>query len=331
MMGRKALAAAGTAALVAGCGSAHTVAVTTSTVTVTRPSNPQPHPHRAAGTSPTTTTTPTPPRRAASIQHVVLIMMENTGYNQIVGNTSQAPYINKTLLSSSGVNAGLATNYYAGSSCQHPSYPNYLEITSGSDHGNCSDGNFRQNQFSVNNIFHQLPGGQSETYAEDMSGNCSTSGSGNYFAYHNVELAYSDVSGDCRNYDVPFSSGSSYPTQNFPAKFTFVVPNASADGGDHGSISTGDTFLSRYIPAAMASPQYRAGNTTILITYDEDEGSEGGHVVMIEVRPSANGFRDGTAYTHASTLAAIENLFGVPRLGDAKTATPLGSDFGLNP
>ena len=56
-------------------------------------------------------------------QHVIWIWMENHSYGDIIGNTSQAPYIN-----SLAADCGLATNYH---NITHPSLPNYLAATSG--------------------------------------------------------------------------------------------------------------------------------------------------------------------------------------------------------
>ena len=56
-------------------------------------------------------------------RHVIWIWMENHSFSDIIGNTSQAPYINSLAAS-----CGLATNYH---NTTHPSLPNYLAATSG--------------------------------------------------------------------------------------------------------------------------------------------------------------------------------------------------------
>jgi len=66
------------------------------------------------------------------LEHVFLIMMENHGYSQIIGNPN-APFIN-TLAES----ANLARKYYA---VAHPSLTNYLEVVGGSNFGVLSDNN----------------------------------------------------------------------------------------------------------------------------------------------------------------------------------------------
>jgi hypothetical protein len=93
-------------AMVAGCGSASSSA------------------HSSAYTTP-----------AHGPAHIVVIMMENHATNEILGNTTDAPYINQ-LASQYGV----ATQYYG---VTHPSLPNYLALISGDTQGifdDCSPG-----------------------------------------------------------------------------------------------------------------------------------------------------------------------------------------------
>ena len=70
------------------------------------------------------------PRHVAHLDHVFLIVMENHGYSQIIGNPS-APFTNQYAKS-----ANSATNYFA---IGHPSSTNYLEIVGGSNFGVRSD------------------------------------------------------------------------------------------------------------------------------------------------------------------------------------------------
>src|SRR5262249_3534865 len=70
------------------------------------------------------------PKHVAHLDHVFLILMENHGYSQIVGNPS-APFTNQYAKS-----ANSATNYFA---IGHPSSTNYLEIVGGSNFGVRSD------------------------------------------------------------------------------------------------------------------------------------------------------------------------------------------------
>ena len=70
------------------------------------------------------------PKGVPHLDHVFVIMMENHGYSQIVGNPA-APFANQYSKS-----ANSATNYFA---VGHPSSTNYLEIVGGSNFGVRSD------------------------------------------------------------------------------------------------------------------------------------------------------------------------------------------------
>ena len=60
-------------------------------------------------------------------KHLFLIMMENHGTDQILGNTVDAPFINEL-----AGHSGVAWRYYG---VTHPSLPNYLALFSGSFQG----------------------------------------------------------------------------------------------------------------------------------------------------------------------------------------------------
>jgi hypothetical protein len=72
------------------------------------------------------------PKGVPKLDHVYVIMMENHGYGQIIGNPD-TPFANE--LARSG---NTATNYFA---VAHPSSTNYLEIAGGSNFGVHSDNN----------------------------------------------------------------------------------------------------------------------------------------------------------------------------------------------
>jgi len=72
------------------------------------------------------------PKGVQHYDHIFVIMMENHGYQQIIGNPNE-PYLN-SVVQSGKVN--LATNYFA---VGHPSLTNYLEIVGGSNFGLRSD------------------------------------------------------------------------------------------------------------------------------------------------------------------------------------------------
>jgi hypothetical protein len=263
---------------------------------------------------------PTPPgpvpivSNTGRIQHVVWILMENQNFGSIVGSGS-APYIN-----SLASTYGLATSY---SAISHPSLPNYIALTSGSDQGIADDSDPSSHPLKVPSIFSQLPGGASRSLEQDTPSNCAGGNSGKYAVRHNPETYYTNLGTDCSNYDVPLAA-----VPDLSARFTFVTPNLINDMHD-GTIADGDNFLKSFVPSVMATPQYQAGSTVIFITWDENSGSSGNQVPCIVISPFTHGVKDATPYTHYSLLRTTEELLGLPLLGNAASANSMLGKFGF--
>jgi len=68
-----------------------------------------------------------PTNHGGAPRHIFVIMMENHGTSEILGNTADAPFINKL-----AAHANVETNYFG---VTHPSLPNYLSAISGSFQG----------------------------------------------------------------------------------------------------------------------------------------------------------------------------------------------------
>ncbi len=143
-----------------------------------------------------------------------------------------------------------------------------------------------------------------------------------------------------------------------PPAFSFVVPDLCNDGHDApcasgapGGLTQADAFLSQWVPKIMAAPAYRDGGL-IVVTFDEGSdaaaccgetaGFSAGHPnVPLPGRTGPGGGRTGAVllsplirpgtvstvpYNHYSLLRTIEDIFGLPYLGDA--ATPQLRSFG---
>jgi hypothetical protein len=277
---------------------------------------------RAAASGPCGTKT-----GAASIQHVVWIFMENHNYSDIAGNTSEAPYENQL-----AGQCGLATSYQG---ITHPSLPNYIAATSGSDQGISDDNPPADHPLSVPSIYTQLKaaGLQWRDYEESAPGNCPSDSSGDYAVKHDPAPYYTNIAADCANWDVPLGSPSSGNLVNdinagsLPA-FSFITPNLCNDMHDC-SIATGDAWLQQMVPKILAGPNYQAGNTAVVITFDEDEGQ--GIVFTTVVSPyTPAGSTSGTAFSHYSLLKTTEQLLGLGQLGNAASANSMLSAFFSN-
>jgi phosphatidylinositol-3-phosphatase len=263
-----------------------------------------------------------PPRRWS---HVVWIVFENKSYDQIVGNGSDASYIN--FLAS---RCGLATRFHAEA---HPSLPNYIAMTSGSTHGISDDSDPSSHQLSGPSIFSAL-GRNWRVLAEDMPSNCHTSNSGNYAVRHNPATYYTNVRSACRRQSVPLRS-----RPDISAKFTFIVPNLCSDmhscpetGSDAGKQTrAGDAFLRRLMPKIFATRQYRAGRTAVFVTWDEDDYGGSNQIATIVVAPSVRRHtRSSRRFDHYSLLRTTQDMLGLRgRLGAAARAGSMRSAFNL--
>ncbi len=260
--------------------------------------------NRSARSAAVSVTTPVSTGGGGGPSHpIVVIMMENKHYADIVGNAN-APYIQSLI-----ARGTLYTNYQAGPG----SLPDYLANTSGVWTTSAAKGS--------DNLFHQLQGAGVSwgEYEESMPGACYTGGdTGEYKKGHNPAVYYSDItssSGACANV-LPYTA---FDPAHLRA-FSYVAPNLLDDMHDgpnlQAQIAGGDAWLSANVPAML-----NAG-AEVILTWDEaSKGDE--RVATIAVGGgAAAGARNGTAYTHPGLLAGLEDAWGLPRLHDATTASP---------
>jgi hypothetical protein len=241
------------------------------------------------------------PCRGTSVpqwDHVVVIVMENHGYNQVVGHS---PYVDSLIKQ-----CALATNYHG---VAYPSLPNYLAMTGGSTFGVHDDKPPSVHPISGQSVFGQV---DSRSLEEGMAGNCSSVNRNLYAVKHNPQAYYTAIRSQCQQRGVPLT----YPL-NLSARFTFITPNMCHDTHNKGcGVAAGDTFLSGLIGKIIADPIYQAGRTALFLTWDTDNRAEGNHVVTVVVAPSVvPGTRASSAYDHYALLRTVEELLGAPVLG----------------
>lgn len=281
---------------------------------------------------------PTPPPTASGIpayDHVITILMENHSYSDIIGDTTDAPYINGTLIT----HGALATNDTANVAS---SLPNYMAITGGSTRGwtnNCEPDPTPPNGVG------SCPGGLSNgpsiaseataagltwrAYEENMSANCQNAVDGGtaglYTIHHNPFPFYTGLAATCQTNDVNYSqlAGDLTSPATLPS-YVFITPNL-LDDMHNGTIAQGDTWLSQQIPAIQASPACQQSRCLIAVTFDE--GSSDEHVMTALLGPDvAAGARDATVYSHYNLLKTEELALGLPTMtsNDANAAPMLG-------
>ncbi len=240
--------------------------------------------------------------------HTVVVVMENHAYAQIIGSPD-APFINT--LARRGA---LFTRSYA---ITHPSEPNYLALFSGSTQGIADDG--CPYRFTTPNLAADLikAGKSFAGYAEDLPGPGSPACSAGDYARKHVPWAnFSNVPGSV---SLPFTS---FPAPGFARLPTvsFVIPNLCHDMHDC-SVAAGDAWLRAHI-AGYAS-WAMSHHSLLVLTWDEDDDSQGNHITTIFVGQMVRPGRYAEQVTHYSVLAAIEAAYGLPRDGQAATAAPI--------
>jgi len=263
--------------------------------------------------------------------HIIVIVEENLSYTEILGpsGASHCPYINA--LAANPSYSAVFTNSYA---ITHPSQPNYLDLYAGSDQGtNGTDAIPTTTPWTTDNLGAQLlaAGKTFVTYSENMpsEGYLGTS-SGLYYRKHNP-VAYWEATGTPGTNQYGPSLNKIYPA-DFPAPasystlptVSFLIPNSvndMHDGTYPSSATTGDTWLSSNLPNLVSWAL--ANNTLIIITFDEDDGSEGNQIATIFYGPMVKGGSYSEHITHYNVLRTIENLYGLPYAGNAATATTI--------
>src|ERR1700720_4056645 len=215
-----------------------------------------------------------------NFQHVFIIMMENTGFDALIGNPN-APFTN-----AAAANYGLASNYFG---VTHPSQPNYIAATSGSTNGVADD---NDTTINVANIVDQLEANRKawKAYMQSYS-LCTTPldhacGNQLYERKHNPFISYQDVQNNPARVAniVDFSQFATDLANNTVADYVWISPDQCHDMHGRAAtpqdscdfsqvpalIASGDTFLLNTVNAIMTSKAW-TGNSVVFITWDESD------------------------------------------------------------
>ena len=245
-------------------------------------------------------------------QHIVEIMMENTSYNEIIGNPN-APNLNAL-----ASKYGLATDYFG---VTHPSEPNYVANIGGDFFGIQDDAQFYctpamsgsdphcggvtvNHTIDAANVASQLadagltwkgyfqslpptpPAGQLIASGPNANGPYTYKYPSNsnalYASKHNPFVNFTTTQGDVANM-VPDSQLSSDLANDSLPSLGYVVPDQCHDMHGTGSctgtnalVSTGDTYVANLVDEITASKSWQQGRDAIVVTWDEDDFSDQG-------------------------------------------------------
>lgn len=273
-------------------------------------------------------------------------MFENKPLNRIVGNTTDAPYLNSLIQACSYSKNDL--------SLSTTSLANYVALTSGytgctaiDNNGICTSlkpitSNSTPTTWpqASESIF-ELMGDKAAEWNESMPSNCSMKATTGFVINHAPYRYYTRTQKTlCPLYDQPLSGT---PAAALSAQFNLIIPNKTdimhlvPNTTISQRIRNGDNWAKAFVPGLLSSPEYQSGTTAIIITWDEGNNKQF-LVPLIVITPYAKaGGVSSVGYNHYSVLKGIQQMVGFasPLLGhaaDPGTASIRDdSVFGLSP
>ncbi|HKJ45166.1 MAG TPA: alkaline phosphatase family protein [Balneolales bacterium] len=252
--------------------------------------------------------------------HVVVVIYENHGFNQIIGSPN-APYINSLVKKD---HSALFTNSHG---VTHPSQPNYVMLFSGSNHGITDDKMPHRIPFNAPNLGSELlaKGLTFAGYSEDLpSIGFNGANSGDYARKHNPWVNWQGASKNA----IPAKLN--LPLSKFPDDYSklptvsFVIPNQHHDmhnGKDPARIQRGDQWLKNHLGGYIRWAKKH--NSLLILTFDEDNFTPANHIPTLFVGQMVKKGKYDEHINHFNILRTIEDMYGLPHAGSSADVTPI--------
>lgn len=283
----------------------------------------------SSSSSTPSSTTPPPATSAGPIDHVVLVVLENKNYNDVVGSAAM-PYLNGLI-----PKAALATNYFANA---HPSIGNYFTMTTGQQI--TGDDSFT-GVVSVDNLARDLTaaGKTWRFYAQSLP---SVGYLGPdvypYDRKHAPFTFFSDVRNSSQQQQnvVPLTQLASDEASGALPNFAMVVPDEQHNSHDcpatmvtcslNDQMAAADQWLQANVNPLLSKP-----NTLVIVTFDEsrnDLTNGGGHIMTVFLGAGVkSAFRSTTLYQHESLYRFALERAGVTSLPPDAASAPSMAEF----
>jgi len=236
------------------------------------------------------------------------MMFENHGYNQVQANSYWTAILKKSFQ---------LTNYRA---VTHPSQPNYVSQIGGNYFTCTDDTPCNLHEPSLVDLFENPKSPQvsgpitwksyQENYAPGANGNCNNETSGNtYYRKHNPFMSFVDITSNltrCQNI-VPETTFQADVKNNKLPQFGYYTPNINNDSHDQ-DLNYSGQYLTNWLATWFTPYPDSWKDTLFMITFDEDEGTEGNHVVSFFIGDLVTVGGTGTsAYNHYSITRFVED------------------------
>ena len=270
------------------------------------------------------------------LERVFVVVLENKNFESVMGNLD-LPQINALIK-----RGGLATNYWG---LVHPSMGNYVAMVSGDLYGIHDDDSSRL--LVGPTLMDQLEetGKGWKAYMESIpaagSGVLYTVPDVLYAKKHNPFLLFKSIQTTARAKNVvPLEQlYSDLKNPKAPA-LLYIVPNQCNDM--HGApgclgrgslMKRGDTYVGKLVADILASRAWTK-NSALVLTFDEGDFENrrtppsaleaGGHILTLVITGNNPKPRSSDlVFNHYSLLRTLEEGFGLPLLGGAKSARAL--------
>jgi Phosphoesterase family len=304
------------------------------------------------------------PAKAPSLSHVFVIVEENNGYHDVIGNPA-APnlnYLAKTF--------GVETDYFGVS--PDSSESNYVGLLGGSTFGVTSDDAYWKNTVNAPSLISQLdqaniswkaylqalpyPGYEGICYPAKCNG--APDSDPLYVSKHDAIQNYTTSQNPADwSRQVPIGTLAADLRSGGVPAFSYVVPDEChdmhgdppycLDSGNIGDpqnqhlVAVGDAYLGQLVSEITHAAFWAKGNNAIVVTFDNGDNSAGccdanpggGQIATIVITSHGpRGYRDASPANHYSLLSTIQHTFGLGCLQftcDSTHVKPLTSMFAV--
>lgn len=222
---------------------------------------------------------------------------------------------------------GYATSYHA---MTHPSLPNYLAIAGGSTFGVGDDHDPSAHPLSGPSVFGAAldAGLTAGVYADAMSSPCLLTSTDQYAVRHNPWTYFVDERSQCRTFDLPLPRFADDVRAGRLPEAGMVVPDICHDAHNC-SLAIADAWLQQEVGIVMSGPDFRAGRLAIVVTADEDDGTQDNTVLTVVVHPSVRGTVTSSPLSQLSLSRLYSEVLGVAPLREAASAPSMAAAFHL--
>ena len=248
-----------------------------------------------------------------SLDHVVVIVMENKTYDQARGEAFTASLITQS------------SSFTQSHALTHPSQPNYLALWSGSSQGvTNNDCPPPGSPFTTNNLGHacEAAGIAWKAYCESLPSVGSSICSDPLNLYVRRHCPWTHFSNLNHANEVPFTQLAVDESLGTMPRLAFVIPN-DCDNTHDCATSVGDAWLSNQVPRILGAI---GTNGVLIITWDEDDGSGNNRILTVFTgQRVSQGYTSSTAITHYTVLRTICAALGLQPFGAAAGENPIAN------